>query len=64
MRQTRKQKLYWVTQLSRATTEDAKKIAELHIEIFGTGLHICTTCPDSIRNAVKRLTKKYEQDYD
>lgn len=64
MRQTKRQQLLWVKNLKRATTEDAEQIRDLHNEIFGTGIHVCTTCPDSLRAAVRRLTRKYEQDYE
>jgi len=58
-----KQELEWINTLVRTNTEDNKRIAALHAEIFGSGLYVCITCPSSIRDAVKRLKQYYINEY-
>ncbi len=49
----------WLIKLSRTNREDNIRIKAMHEEIFGDGLHVCITCPASIRDAVKRLKEYY-----
>lgn len=58
-----REELEWVRTLSRTNREDNKRIKELHLNIFGDGLHVCITCPASIRDAVKRLKQYYSATY-
>ncbi len=58
-----REELEWIRTLSRTNREDNKRIKELHESIFGYGLHVCITCPASIRDAVKRLKQYYLEHY-
>ena len=53
----------WATSISRATHEDAIKILNIHREIYGDSIHVCITCPDSLRAAVNRLKVEYISRY-
>ncbi len=50
-----------ILNLRSADAEAAQEIAEIHRELFGVGLHICTSCPASVRDAFKRIKVYYEQ---
>ena len=49
-----------ILRLTTATPKDAKEIIHIHSTLFGKEIHICPTCPDQLRLAVKRIKKYYE----
>ena len=57
-------RLNWVRKLTRADAEDKAKILKLHTEIFGSSIHVCVNCPDSLRAAVNRLKVEYSNRYE
>ena len=49
----------WIKSLSRTTIEDNKRIQRLCDLIFDDKVHICLTCPASVRLAVNKLKNYY-----
>jgi len=43
-------------------SEEAKEIEAIHRELFGLSIHICMSCPDSLRAAFNRIKVWYEGD--
>lgn len=50
-----------ILKITKANAEDSAEIASIHRELFGSGLHVCVSCPSSVRDAFKRIKVYYEQ---
>ena len=51
-----------IINLTKADDEISREIAAIHRELFGVGLHVCVTCPSSVRDAFKRIKVYYEEE--
>lgn len=58
-----REELEWVSRLTKANAEDKKRILSIHEELYGSSIHICVNCPDSLRAAVNRLKVELNNRY-
>tara|TARA_R110000765_G_scaffold62396_1_gene121081 strand:- start:80 stop:271 length:192 start_codon:yes stop_codon:yes gene_type:complete len=58
-----KEELEWLNSLTQANNDDKKRISKLHSDIFGSSIHLCVNCPDSLRAGVNRLKIEYINRY-
>jgi hypothetical protein len=50
-----KEEIAWVNGLTQIRQDDKERLVRLNRELFGLNQEFCTSCPEQVRNAVKRI---------
>ena len=49
------EEIAWVNGLTRVSQDDKERLVRLNRELFGNSQEFCTSCPEQVRNAVRKI---------